>query len=109
MSPLLKNTTLLNASGWYVPNHLMSMRDLSILSRHIIRDFPEYYHYFSEKEFLYKQDLTGNKDNRNKLLWIMPDADGLKTGHTKQGGYALTSSAKRGDRRLTLRSTHSYN
>lgn len=96
----LKNTTLLNASGWYVPNHLMSMRDLSILARRIIKDFPEYYHYFGQKEFLYKQDLTGNKDNRNKLLWIMPDSDGLKTGHTKQGGYALASSAKRGERRL---------
>ena len=96
----LKNTTLANASGWYAPNHLMSTRDLSILVRRIISDFPEYYHYFSQKEFLYKQDLTGNKDNRNKLLWIMPDSDGLKTGHTKQGGYALASSAKRGNRRL---------
>ena len=96
----LKNTTLVNASGWYVPNHLMSVRDLSLLARRIIQDFPEYYHYFGQKEFLYKQDLTGNKDNRNKLLWIMPDSDGLKTGHTKQGGYALASSAKRGDRRL---------
>ena len=96
----LKHTTLVNASGWYDKNHLMSAEDLSILSRRIIKDFPEYYHYFSEKEFLYKKNLTGNKDNRNKLLWIMPSSDGLKTGHTKQGGYGLVSSAVKNNRRL---------
>lgn len=96
----LTNTHLENASGWYDKKHLMSTRDLAILSRRIIKDFPEFYHYFGEKEFLYKKDLTGNKDNRNKLLWIMPSADGLKTGHTTKGGYGLSSSAKRGERRL---------
>ena len=96
----LKKTTLVNASGWYDKNHLMSVEDLAILSRRIIQDFPEYYHYFSEKEFLYKEKLTGNKDNRNKLLWIMPSSDGLKTGHTTKGGYGLSSSAKKNDRRL---------
>ncbi len=96
----LKKTTLLNASGWYERNHLMSLEDLAVLSRRIIQDFPEFYHYFGEKEFLYKKDLTGNKDNRNKLLWIMPSSDGLKTGHTTKGGYGLASSAKKNDRRL---------
>lgn len=96
----LTNTHLENASGWYDKKHLMSTRDLAILSRRIIKDFPEFYHYFGEKEFLYKKDLTGNKDNRNKLLWIMPSADGLKTGHTTKGGYGLSSSAKKGERRL---------
>lgn len=96
----LKRTHLVNASGWYDKNHLMSAEDLGILTRHIIKDFPDYYHYFSEKEFLYKKDLTGNKDNRNKLLWIMPNSDGLKTGHTKQGGYGLASSATKNNRRL---------
>ena len=96
----LKKTTLVNASGWYEKGHLMSLEDLAILSRRIIKDFPEYYHYFGEKEFLYKKDLTGNKDNRNKLLWIMPSSDGLKTGHTTKGGYGLSSSAKKNDRRL---------
>lgn len=96
----LTNTNLENASGWYDKKHLMSTRDLAILSRRIIKDFPEFYHYFGEKEFLYKKDLTGNKDNRNKLLWIMPSADGLKTGHTTKGGYGLSASAKRGERRL---------
>ena len=96
----LKNSTIQNASGWYDKNHLMSTRDLAILSHRIIKDFPEFYHYFGEKEFLYKHDLTGNKDNRNKLLWIMPSADGLKTGHTTKGGYGLSSSAKQGSRRL---------
>ncbi len=96
----LKKTTLVNASGWYEKDHLMSVEDLAILSRRIIQDFPEYYHYFGEKEFLYKEKLTGNKDNRNKLLWIMPSSDGLKTGHTTKGGYGLSSSAKKNDRRL---------
>lgn len=96
----LKNSSIKNASGWYDKNHLMSTKDLVILSRRIIKDFPEFYHYFGEKEFLYKKDLTGNKDNRNKLLWIMPSADGLKTGHTTKGGYGLSSSAKKGQRRL---------
>ncbi len=96
----LKKTTLVNASGWYEKDHLMSVEDLAILSRRIIQDFPEYYHYFGEKEFLYKPKLTGNKDNRNKLLWIMPSSDGLKTGHTTKGGYGLSSSAKKNDRRL---------
>lgn len=96
----LNNSSIKNASGWYDKNHLMSTKDLVILSRRIIKDFPEFYHYFGEKEFLYKKDLTGNKDNRNKLLWIMPSADGLKTGHTTKGGYGLSSSAKKGQRRL---------
>ncbi|MCR5506711.1 MAG: D-alanyl-D-alanine carboxypeptidase [bacterium] len=96
----LKKTTLVNASGWYEKDHLMSVEDLAVLSRRIIQDFPEYYHYFGEKEFLYKEKLTGNKDNRNKLLWIMPSSDGLKTGHTTKGGYGLSSSAKKNDRRL---------
>ena len=96
----LKKTTLVNASGWYDKDHLMSVEDLAILSRRLIQDFPEYYHYFGEKEFLYKEKLTGNKDNRNKLLWIMPSSDGLKTGHTTKGGYGLVSSAKKNERRL---------
>ncbi|MDR1009286.1 MAG: D-alanyl-D-alanine carboxypeptidase [Rickettsiales bacterium] len=96
----LVGTTILNSSGWYEKDHLMSAADLAVLSRRLIWDFPEYYHYFGEKEFLYRRDLTGNKDNRNKLLWIMPSADGLKTGHTSKGGYGLAASAKKGERRL---------
>ncbi|MDR2098868.1 MAG: D-alanyl-D-alanine carboxypeptidase [Rickettsiales bacterium] len=96
----LKDTHVVNASGWYDKDHLMSAADLAFLTRRLIADFPEYYPYFSEKEFLYKKDLTGNKDNRNKLLWIMPSADGLKTGHTTKGGYGLAASAKKGGRRL---------
>jgi D-alanyl-D-alanine carboxypeptidase (penicillin-binding protein 5/6) len=96
----LGNTTVMNASGWYDREHVMSALDLARLTRAVIADFPEYYRYFGEKEFLYKKDLTGNKDNRNKLLWIMPDSDGLKTGHTAQFGYGLAASAKRGGRRL---------
>ncbi len=96
----LNNTHIKNASGWYEKDHLMSTKDLAILSQRLIKDFPEFYHYFGEKEFLYKKDITGNKYNRNKLLWVMPSADGLKTGHTTKGGHGLASSAKQGDRRL---------
>ena len=96
----LNNTNITNASGWYSKLHLMSVSDIAKLSRKLIQDFPEYYHYFKEKEFLYKPHLTGNKDNRNKLLWIMPSSDGLKTGHTTQGGYGLAASAVSGKRRM---------
>lgn len=96
----LKNTNIVNASGWYDKNHYMSVLDIAIVAKKLIDDFPEYYHYFKEKEFLYKPKLTGNKDNRNKLLWIMPSSDGLKTGHTTQGGYGLVASAVFGDRRM---------
>lgn len=96
----LTNTNIVNSSGWYDKDHYMSTRDVAILAKKLIDDFPEYYHYFALKEFLYKPKLTGNKDNRNKLLWIMPISDGLKTGHTNQGGYALVSSAKKNNRRM---------
>jgi D-alanyl-D-alanine carboxypeptidase (penicillin-binding protein 5/6) len=96
----MTGTTILNASGWYEKEHLMPARDIALLSRRLISDFPEYYHYFGEKEFLYRRDLTGNKDNRNKLLWIMPSSDGIKTGHTSKGGYGLAASAVKGGRRL---------
>ncbi|MCL2439356.1 MAG: D-alanyl-D-alanine carboxypeptidase [Alphaproteobacteria bacterium] len=96
----LEGTTIMNTTGWYEKDHLMSPKDLAILSRALIMNFPEFYTIYSEREFLYKPHITGNKDNRNKLLWIMPGADGIKTGHTTKGGYALASSIKRGDRRL---------
>ena len=96
----LTHTNIVNSSGAPSQNHLMSPRDLATLARRIILDYPEQYGYFGEKEFLYKPAIPGNKDNQNKLLWIMPGADGLAAGYTARGGYGLTSSAKRGNRRL---------
>ncbi len=92
-----------NASGWPAPGHVMSMRDLGIVAKRLIVDFPEYYPYFAEIEFNYKDRAPANSQNRNPLLrisggdWV---ADGLKTGHTSEAGYGLVGSAKRGDRRV---------
>jgi len=95
----LKDSHFSNADGWPDPNHLMTARDLAILARHIIADFPQYYHYFGELDFTFNKIKQGN---RNPLLYKDLGADGLKTGHTDSGGYGLTASAKRGDRRLIL-------
>ena len=74
-----------------------SILDLALLSRHIIQEFPDLYHYFSEKEFTYNNIKQGN---RNPLLYSMKGADGLKTGHTEEAGFCLDASAVKGDRRL---------
>ena len=95
----LKNTHLTNSTGWPDKEHVMSARDVSILASRLIRDFPEYYTIYSEKEFTYNKIKQGN---RNPLLYLMQGADGLKTGHTSVSGYGLTASAKRKDRRLIL-------
>ena len=93
------NATFRNATGLPDPEHRMSVRDLSILARHIIQDLPEYYKYYSIPEF------TWNKIrqlNRNPLLKDYPGADGMKTGYTKEAGYGLVGSATRDGRRLIL-------
>jgi D-alanyl-D-alanine carboxypeptidase (penicillin-binding protein 5/6) len=77
----------------------MTARDLVSLSTRIIKDFPEYYHYFSEKDFNFNNIDQGN---RNPLLYKNIGADGLKTGHTDEAGYSLTASIVRGDRRIIV-------
>lgn len=93
----LKNSTFANSTGLPHPDQKMSVEDLALLSRLIIRDFPEFYHIFSEKEFTHNNIKQGN---RNPLLYSMPGADGLKTGHTEEAGFCLTASAERNGRRL---------
>ena len=93
----LNNSHFVNATGLPHPDHRMSVEDLAKLSRRIISEFPQYYHLFSQKEFVYNNIRQGN---RNPLLYNMPYADGLKTGHTEEAGFCLTASAKKGDRRL---------
>jgi len=95
----MKNSTFRNATGWPHPEHRMTPRDLATLAKRTIKDFPEYYHYFSETEFTYNRI---KQHNRNPLLYKDIGADGLKTGHTQEAGYGLTASAKRGERRLIL-------
>jgi len=95
----LVNSTFVNATGWPNERQLMTPMDLARLAQKIIGDFPEYYHFFSEKSFVY----NGIKQsNRNPLLYKNMGADGLKTGHTQSSGYGLTASVLRGDRRLIL-------
>lgn len=93
----LKNSSFANSTGLPHPDHKMSMEDLAILSRHIIGEFPDLYHYFSEKDFTYNNIKQGN---RNPLLYTMKGADGLKTGHTEEAGFCLTASAVKDGRRL---------
>lgn len=93
----LKNSTFANATGWPHPDQKMSAEDLALLAKRIIKEFPEYYHIFSEKYFTHNNIKQGN---RNPLLYSMKGADGLKTGHTEEAGFCLTASAVRDGRRL---------
>lgn len=96
----LENSSFRNATGLPHPDHLMSSKDLAVLARHLINDFPEYYPIYSEKEFTFNNI---KQQNRNPLLTQMPGADGLKTGHTEESGYGLTGSMKTYDgRRLIM-------
>jgi D-alanyl-D-alanine carboxypeptidase (penicillin-binding protein 5/6) len=93
----MKNTNFENSWGAPGPKHYSSAQDLATLSRALIRDFPEYYRYYSEREFTWNKHT---QPNRNGLLARDASVDGIKTGHTKSAGYGLASSAKRNDMRL---------
>lgn len=93
------NATFRNATGLPDPEHRMSVRDLSILARHIIVDLPEFYKFYSIPEFTWNK-IT--QKNRNPLLLDYPGADGMKTGYTKEAGYGLVGSAQRDGRRLIM-------
>ncbi len=95
----LENTVFRNATGWPDPEHKTTARDLSILARRTIGDFPEFYHYYAERDFAYNGIRQGN---RNPLLYKEMGADGLKTGHTKESGFGLAASVQRNERRLIL-------
>ena len=93
----MTNTHFTNSTGLPDPQLYTSARDLALLASAIIRDFPEYYSLYSLKEFTY----NGIKQpNRNRLLYMDPSVDGMKTGHTSSAGYCLVSTARRGERRL---------
>jgi D-alanyl-D-alanine carboxypeptidase (penicillin-binding protein 5/6) len=95
----LKKSTFRNATGLYDAEHLMSARELAMLARHIIRDYPDYYATFAQREFLYKKHRFFN---RNPLIGLVPGADGLKTGYIKEAGYGIVASAKQDNRRLIV-------
>lgn len=93
----LNSTNFTNSTGWPDANHYTTAKDIVILTRRTISDFPEHYKLHSLKEYSY----NGIKQyNRNKLLWRDKSVDGVKTGHTESAGYCLVSSAARNDMRL---------
>lgn len=93
----MKNTHFTSPAALTAPQHYSTATDLVLLTAAIIRDYPQYYAMFSEREFTFNQVTQAN---RNKLLWIDPYADGLKTGQTETAGFCLIGSAKRDKRRL---------
>jgi D-alanyl-D-alanine carboxypeptidase (penicillin-binding protein 5/6) len=95
----LTNSHFMNATGLPDPQHYSTARDLATLAVALQRDFPEYYHYFSEITFTYNSIEQGN---RNPLLYRNMNVDGLKTGHTDVGGFGLTASSVRDGRRMVL-------
>ena len=95
----LGNSHFTNATGWPDPQHFTTAHDLAILAHDIIRDFPQFYPIFQEKNFTYNGIKQGN---RNPLLYTYTGSDGLKTGHTKASGYGLAASASRDGRRIIV-------
>src|SRR3989440_7399648 len=94
----MKNSRFTNVSGLPDVQHYSTAQDLYLLAAALIRDFPsEYAQYYSQKEFRYN-NIT--QPNRNRLLWLDPSVDGVKTGHTEAAGFCLIASSKRGGRRL---------
>lgn len=94
----MRETRFMNATGLPDPQHYSTARDLHLLAAALIRDFPaEYALYYTQREFRYN-NIT--QHNRNRLLWLDPTVDGVKTGYTEAAGYCLIASSKRGERRL---------
>jgi D-alanyl-D-alanine carboxypeptidase (penicillin-binding protein 5/6) len=93
----MNNTNFVNPHGLSDPNHYSTARDLALMGRAMIRDFPEAYSYNKIREYT----VNGiRQHNRNGLLWRDASVDGIKTGHTSAAGYCLLASAKRGEQRL---------
>ncbi len=93
----MTETNFVNATGWPNKNHVTTAADLVKLASAVIREFPDHYEWYKEKEYTF----NGIRQyNRNKLLWRDKSVDGIKTGHTESAGYCLVSSAKRDDMRL---------
>jgi D-alanyl-D-alanine carboxypeptidase (penicillin-binding protein 5/6) len=96
----LTKSNFVNATGLPAEGHLMTARELGMLARYLIYTYPEYYHFFGEPEFKYRDKFVFR--NRNPLIGSDLGVDGLKTGFIEEAGYGLVASAKRGDQRLIL-------
>ena len=90
----LKSTNFMNATGLPDAQHYSTARDLALLATTLIQDFPAEYGYYKEKEFTHNNTT---QQNRNRLLWLDPTVDGMKTGFTDTAGYCLIATAKRGE------------
>jgi D-alanyl-D-alanine carboxypeptidase (penicillin-binding protein 5/6) len=95
----LRDSHFADVDGLPNPDHWMTARDLATLGQRVIQNYPEYYHYFSEKDYGFNNI---NQGNRNPLLYKDNGTDGLKTGHTEEAGYSLLASAKRDKRRIIM-------
>jgi len=95
----MDNSNFVNASGWPDPNHYSTAEDLAILAEKISQEFPDYYDYYSQKEYTYNNI---RQTNRNPLLYRNMGVDGIKTGHTEDGGYGLMASGERAGRRVIM-------
>ena len=93
----LRNSSFVNSTGLPAPGHYATARDMAHLAAALIRDFPAEYALYSQKEFTWN-GIT--QANRNRLLWLDPTVDGVKTGFTEAAGYCLVASSRRGERRL---------
>lgn len=96
----MKKSVFKNATGLYDPEHLVTARELAILARHIIKEYPDYYARFAQREFKYRNHKPF--PNRNPLLGAGLGVDGMKTGFIKESGYGIVASAIQGNRRLIL-------
>ncbi len=93
----MEKSVFKNATGLYDPQHLMTAREIALLARYLIKEFPEYYGMFAQREFRYRKHRFFN---RNPLLLTETGVDGLKTGYVKDAGYGIVASAKQGNLRL---------
>ena len=93
----LLDSVFQNSTGWPHPEHKMSAADIAMITQKIVKDFPDYFPLFAEKEFTYNEIRQAN---RNPLLYKDIGVDGMKTGHTREAGYGLAATALRNDRRL---------
>jgi serine-type D-Ala-D-Ala carboxypeptidase (penicillin-binding protein 5/6) len=95
----MTGSTFKNASGWPAEGQVVTARDLAVLAMRTVRDFPQFYHYYAQREFAFNGKT---QPNRNVELNHVAGVDGLKTGHTEEGGFGQTTSAIRDGRRLIL-------
>lgn len=93
----MKDTTFKNSNGLPDPEHTTTVQDLAILAQRMISDHPKKYEMYAVREFTYNNI---KQNNRNRLLWVDPSVDGMKTGHTTAAGYCLIATAQRGERRM---------